>query len=77
MNTENDITTGDKKPEKKHPVREGQENSSILNDKTPPSEDTYPYPSEKDKQENNQPEFIDNNPEFKDKKSREEEKGNE
>jgi hypothetical protein len=42
----------------KYPVREGQENSSIAGDKHPPAKNKYPRPEEKDKQEKNQPEFI-------------------
>ena len=50
------------KQEKKFPVREGSENSSILNDKTPPAKDKYPQPEEKDKQVKNQPEFTEEQP---------------
>jgi hypothetical protein len=41
----------------KYPVREGQENSSILADKNA-VKNKYPRPEEKDKQVKNQPEFI-------------------
>ncbi len=50
------------KQEKKFPVREGNENSSILHDKKPPAKNTYPQPEEKDKQVKNQPEFTEEQP---------------
>ena len=50
------------KQEKKFPVREGKENSSILHDKKPPAKDQYPQPAQKDKQVKNQPEFTEEQP---------------
>ncbi|MEO5593417.1 MAG: hypothetical protein ABIR15_20235 [Chitinophagaceae bacterium] len=50
------------KQEKKFPVREGKENSSILHDKKQPEKNTYPQPEEKDKQADNQPEFAEEQP---------------
>jgi len=47
---------------KKFPVREGQNNSSILHDQKPPAKNTYPHPKEKDKQLDNQPEFTEEQP---------------
>jgi hypothetical protein len=47
---------------KEFPVREGEENSSILHDKTPVAKDKYPQPEEKDKQVKNQPEFTEEQP---------------
>ena len=38
------------KQAKEFPVREGEENSSILYDKKPLAKDKYPQPEEKDKQ---------------------------
>ena len=46
------------KQAEKFPVREGQENSSVLHDKKPRAKNTYPQPEEKDKQSDNQPEFT-------------------
>jgi len=46
----------------KFPVREGQENSSILHNKKPPAKNTYPQRAEKDKQADNQPEFTEEQP---------------
>ncbi len=46
------------KASKKFPVREGQENSSILGKEDADHKKKYPWPQEKDKQANNQPEFI-------------------
>ena len=50
------------KQAEKFPVREGQENSSILHDKKSPVKNTYPQPEEKDKQSDNQPEFTEEQP---------------
>ncbi len=47
---------------KKFPVREGEEDSSILHDKKPAAKDKYPQPEEKDKQAKNQPEFTEEQP---------------
>ena len=60
-------TTNSKKASS-FPVREGKEDSSILNDKKPPEKNKYPQPAEKDKQEKNQPEFIEGNPNNKTRK---------
>ncbi|QEC69495.1 hypothetical protein FRZ67_20130 [Panacibacter ginsenosidivorans] len=43
---------------KENPVREGKPNS-IADNKTQQDKKQYPYPSEKDKQYKDQPEFID------------------
>ncbi|MEP7279326.1 MAG: hypothetical protein ABI813_11830 [Bacteroidota bacterium] len=48
--------------EKKFPVREGGEDSSILHDKKPPVKDSYPQPQQKDKQQKTQPEFTEEQP---------------
>ena len=48
--------------EKKFPVREGREDSSILHDKKPPAKDAYPQAEKKDKQAKNQPEFTEEQP---------------
>ena len=50
------------KQEKKFPVREGKENSSVLHDKKQPVKNAYPQPEEKDKQADNQPEFTEEQP---------------
>ena len=50
------------KQEKKFPVREGQEDSSVLHDKKPLAKNAYPQPEEKDKQVKNQPEFTEEQP---------------
>ena len=50
------------KEEKKFPVREGSEDSSILHNKKPPVKDTYPQTEKKDKQAKNQPEFTEEQP---------------
>ena len=50
------------KQEKKFPVREGKEESSILHDKKPAPKNSYPQPEEKDKQVKNQPEFTEEQP---------------
>jgi hypothetical protein len=48
--------------EKKFPVREGKETSSILHDTKPPIKDQYPQTEKKDKQAKNQPEFTEEQP---------------
>lgn len=50
------------KQEKKFPVREGKEESSVLHDKKPNLTHAYPEPEEKDKQVKNQPEFTEEQP---------------
>lgn len=48
--------------DKKFPVREGTEESSILHDPKPAPKNTYPKPDEGDIQVNNQPEFTEEQP---------------
>ncbi|MEO6313807.1 MAG: hypothetical protein ABIU63_08885 [Chitinophagaceae bacterium] len=48
--------------EKKFPVREGTEQSSILHDKKQDDKDNYPNLDEKAKQVKNQPEFTEEQP---------------
>lgn len=48
--------------EKKFPVREGTEQSSVLNDKKTLEDNKYPQPTTKDKQVKNQPEFTEEQP---------------
>jgi hypothetical protein len=50
------------KQAKEFPVREGEENSSILHGKKPLAKDKYPQPEKKDKQAKNQPEFTEEQP---------------
>ena len=50
------------KQAKEFPVREGEENSSIVHDKKPPAKGKYPQPEEKDRQAKNQPEFTEEQP---------------
>jgi hypothetical protein len=45
----------------RRPVREGQEDSSVLSDKHPPDDKKYPHSTENDKQVQQQPEFIESN----------------
>jgi hypothetical protein len=50
------------------PVREGQEDSSILSDNDKITDNAYPHPGVKEKQADNQPEFIDKQSNRKEKK---------
>jgi hypothetical protein len=50
------------KQEKEFPVREGDDNSSVLHDKKPVAKNEYPRLEKKDKQAKNQPEFTEEQP---------------
>lgn len=56
------MENGGNKPEKKFPVREGSEESSILHDKQPLVKGNYPEEEKQDKQADNQPEFTEEQP---------------
>jgi len=63
------INTGKQTPGEKHrPVREGQDNSSILGNNEERRDD-FPKPTPPDKQVKNQPEFIDKQGNRKDDKT--------